>query len=136
MGGFIIFESDLDGPEQFSSVNWAARNWVYRCFMDQLIASVQNDSELVEELTMSKYAQSVSVDTLAEEKPRLHARAMDALNYTCDQIIQGKCTLMNGDREMDMETQVGFREEIATLFQMLAAYAGKVARTQADVQQE
>ena len=135
MAGFIILDDNADGPDRFS-VNWAARNWVYRCFLEHVISFVQNDSELIDEMTFSMYGHSLDLDELAEEKPRLHTRVIDALNHTCDQIINGKCTLKNDGREMRKEAQVGFRGEIATLSQMLAANADKVARTQADVQQE
>ena len=130
MAGLIIFDNDLDGPY------WKVSNWVYRCFLDHVIASVQNDSELIDKITLSKYVQCLDLDTLAEEKPRLHSRAIDALNHTCNQIIDGKCTLMNGDREMSEGGQVRFRGGIVSLSQMLSAYADKAARTQADVQQE
>ena len=120
MAGFIILDDNADGPDEFS-VNWATANWVYQCFLEYVISFVQNDSELIDEMTFSMYGHSLDLDELAEEKPRLHTRVIDALNHTCDQIINGKCTLKNDGREMDMETQVLFRGEIARLSQMLAA---------------
>ena len=120
MAGFIILDDSADGPDEFS-VNWAARNWVYRCFLDHVIEFFQNDSELIEKMTFSKYGHSLNLDRMAVENPRLHTRVMDALNDTCDRIIGGKCTLKNDGREMSKEAQVGFRGEIATLSQMLAA---------------
>ena len=120
MAGFIILDDSADGPDEFS-VNWATVNWVYRCFMEHVIAFIENDSELIDKMTFSMYGHSLNLDTLAEEKPRFHTRAIDALNHTCDQILHGKCTLKNDGREMDMKAQVLFRGEIARLSQMLAA---------------
>lgn len=98
------------------------------------MAFVRNDSELIDVLTVGTCSQILSLDTLAEEKPELHSRVIDALNHACGQIIDGKCKLEIEGRVVVGYRQPMYREEIVRLSQLLAAT--KSSPTKGDVQQE
>ena len=113
MAGFISFDANTAGRA------WSSANWVFRGFLDRVMALAPTDDEVIHELTVSKHSQIVTLGSLAIENPDLHRRVLDALMHACAQIATGQCPVSVDGRELDEESQAQYREAISNLFKML-----------------
>ncbi|HVW01578.1 MAG TPA: hypothetical protein VHB77_14595, partial [Planctomycetaceae bacterium] len=110
MAGFIRFSD---------ARIWSSTNWVYWGLMDHLLDTFVNNPPAAKLVEECKWAQSLTFALLREESPESADEIREKLSVVAARIVKGELRCKVDGRELEESDQVGFRDELRRLSEMM-----------------